>query len=164
MITHQPDATPTTDADEFRSTATVPPAPAAGAPDAQRSGAGTVRAQRLTLAAGWSLLAICVLHTFAFAVHPWWPAWFAGPMRTEQLPLDAAVQFWGLPGGFVVPGVLFALYVISTGRRGRRVPSYVGIVLGVWALCCLWIVGPSGFVLVLAPATLLIIASIRARR
>jgi uncharacterized protein YqgC (DUF456 family) len=37
-------------------------------------------------------------------------------------------------------------------------------VLALWALVCLWIVGPSGFVLLLVPATLLILAAARARR
>ncbi|WP_210415457.1 hypothetical protein [Agromyces laixinhei] len=122
------------------------------------------RADRLTVAAAISLLLISALHTAAFALHPWWGAWVAGPFRTEQLPLDAAVQFWGLPGGFVVPGVLLALLILRAGRNGRTVPVYVGAVLGVWALSCVWVVGPSGFLLLLVPAVLLLSASIRARR
>lgn len=119
---------------------------------------------RLTVAAAISLLVISVLHTAAFAFHPWWGAWLIGPFRTAQLPTDAAVQFWGLPGGFVVPGVLLAVLILETGRRGGAAPACIGVVLGVWALVCAWMAGPSGFVLFLVPTVLLLIASRRARR
>lgn len=122
------------------------------------------RTDRPTAAAAISLLVICGLHTVAFALHSWWGPWLAGPFRAGELPLDAVVQFWGLPGGFVVPGVLLALLILRAGRRGRTVPAYVGAVLGGWALLCVWMVGPSGFALVLIPAVLLLIASARARR
>ncbi|WP_102194279.1 DUF6463 family protein [Microbacterium aurantiacum] len=120
-------------------------------------------ADRLTVAAGVSLLLICVLHTAVFAVHPWWAAWLAGPFRTVQPPADASVQFWGLPGGFVVPGVLLALLILGAGRRGTAPPAYVGATLGFWALACIWMVGPSGFVFILVPAVLLLIARARSR-
>lgn len=122
------------------------------------------RAQRATVAAAIALLAISVLHTLAFAFHPWWGAWLRGPLRTEQLPMDAAVQFWGLPGGFVVPGVLLALFILRAGLRGETVPMHVGILLGAWALICVWMVGPSGFALILVPAVMLIVSRARALR
>ncbi|MFD5215611.1 DUF6463 family protein [Microbacterium sp. NPDC058345] len=126
--------------------------------------AGHAEPDRYTVAAAIALLVISVLHTAVFALHPWWGPWLAGPFRTAQPPLDATVQFWGLPGGFVVPGVLLALLLWRTGRRGETVPTYVGVVLGAWAILCVWIVGPSGFLLLLVPAGLLIAANIRARR
>ncbi|GAB3633276.1 hypothetical protein GCM10027421_26290 [Microbacterium shaanxiense] len=129
-----------------------------------RRGGVTARPDRLTVSAAIVLLVICVLHTVAFAVHPWWGAWMAGPFRTAQLPVDAAVQFWGLPGGFVVPGVLLALLILRTGRGGSTVPLYFAITLAAWALVCIWMVGPSGFVLLLIPAVLLLVASVRSRR
>jgi len=119
-------------------------------------------ASRLTLAAGWSLLAICVLHTLAFAWHPYWGDWLAGPFRDTTAIADESIQFWGLPGGFVVPGVLLALQILERGRQGLRLPAYVGGVLAVWATACLWVVGPSGFLFVLVPAGLLIAARLRA--
>jgi hypothetical protein len=122
------------------------------------------RPDRLTVSAAIALLVISALHTLVFALHPWWGQWLAGPFRTTQLPVDAAVQFWGLPGGFVVPGVLLALLILRVGRRGDTVPLYVALILGIWALVCIWIVGPSGFVLLLIPAVLLLIASLRSRR
>ncbi len=122
------------------------------------------RPDRLTISAAIALLTISALHTVVFALHPWWGPWMAGPFRTSQLPVDAAVQFWGLPGGFVVPGVLLALLILRAGRRGDTVPLYISLVLGIWALLCVWMVGPSGFVLLLIPATLLLIASLRSRR
>jgi len=121
-------------------------------------------ADALTVAAAVSLLIICVLHTVVFAIHPWWADWLAGPFRTGPMPAEAIIPFWGLPGGFVVPGVLLALLVLEAGRRGGTVPGYVGAVLGIWALLCLWMVGPSGFVLVLVPSALLLLARRRARR
>ncbi|GAA1725854.1 hypothetical protein [Brachybacterium phenoliresistens] len=121
-------------------------------------------ADALTVAAAVSLLIICILHTVVFAIHPWWGAWLAGPFRTGSMPAEAMVPFWGLPGGFVVPGVLFALLVLEVGRRGGTVPGYVGAVLGIWALLCIWMVGPSGFVMVLVPSALLLLARRRARR
>lgn len=122
------------------------------------------RPDRLTTAAGWSLLTIAALHTLVFAFHPYWDDWFAGPTRTGALPLEAVVQFWGLPGGFVVPGILLALLTVRLGRRGETLPAYAGWGLGLWAASCLWIVGPSGFLLVLVPSALLITAHARARR
>lgn len=121
-------------------------------------------ADRLTIAAGVSLLVICALHTALFAVHPWWGEWLAGPFRTTQPPVDASVQFWGLPGGFVVPGVLLALLILGAGRRGKTMPAYVGTTLVLWALACFWMVGPSGFVMVLVPAVLMIVARVKSRR
>ncbi|MDP3950143.1 hypothetical protein [Microbacterium sp.] len=129
----------------------------------RRDGA-PIRPDRLTVSAAIALLTISALHTVAFALHPWWGAWMAGPFRTAQLPVDAAVQFWGLPGGFVVPGVLLALLILRAGRRGDTVPLYIALTLGIWALVCIWMVGPSGFVLLLIPAVLLLIAARRARR
>jgi len=123
-----------------------------------------IRPYRLTVSAAIALLVISALHTVAFALHPWWGAWMAGPFRTTELPVDAAVQFWGLPGGFVVPGVLLALLILRAGRRGETVPLYVAMILGVWALVCIWMVGPSGFMLLLLPAALLSIATLRSRR
>ncbi|UNK69860.1 hypothetical protein [Microbacterium sp. H1-D42] len=123
-----------------------------------------VHADRLTVGAAVTLLVISVLHTAAFAFHQWWGPWLAGPLRTEQLPMEAVAQFWGLPGGFVVPGVLLALLILQTGRRGHTMPAYVGVILGAWALTCVWIVGPSGFLLLLVPAVLLLVARGRARR
>ena len=121
-------------------------------------------ADRLTVAAGVSLLVICVLHTAFFAAHPWWGDWLAGPFRITQPPIEASVQFWALPGGLVVPGVLLALLILGAGRRGKTMPAYVGATLGLWALACVWMVGPSGFVTVLVPAVLLVIARSRSRR
>ena len=119
------------------------------------------RPDRLTTAAGWSLLAICALHTLAFSLHPYWVDWLAGPLRTTEATLDEAAQFWGLPGGFVLPGILLAVLLIRLGRQGGRAPAAFGPVLGLWALACVWILGPSGFLLVLVPAALLVLARLK---
>lgn len=139
---------------------------AASVPSTQSTADVPVRApaDRFTVAAGISLLVICVLHTAFFAVHPWWGEWLAGPFRITQPPVEASVQFWALPGGLVVPGMLLALLILGAGQRGETVPAYVGTTLALWAFACFWMVGPSGFVMVLVPAVLLIIARGRSRR
>ena len=119
------------------------------------------RPARLSIVAGWATVAICLLHTAAFAVHPYWDDWLAGPLRTGAVTLAEAVQFWALPGGFVVPGSILGLLIVRLGRRGQRVPRYVGWVLAGWAAACLWMIGPSGFALVLVPAVLLIVDGLR---
>lgn len=116
------------------------------------------------MAAGWSLLAICVLHTVVFAPNPWWGEWLTGMFRSEPLPVEAMVVFWALPGSFVVPAGLLAAMIIGRGRRGWTAPAYVAPALVVWAALCIWIVGPSGFLTVVVPATLMVIAQLRARR
>lgn len=132
------------------------PQPATAATDTASSAAA---ASRPVLAAGWSLLAICALHTLAFSLHPYWDDWLAGPFRRTAPTADEAAQFWGLPGGMVVPGALLALMILRQARRGLGVPAWVGGVLGAWALGGLWVVGPSGFVLLLVPAVLLLVGA-----
>jgi len=122
------------------------------------------RPDRLTLAAGWSLLAVCALHTLAFSVHPYWADWLAGPLRTSVAGLDETAQFWGLPGGFVLPGILLSVLLLRLGWEGRCAPAAFGPVLGLWALGCVWILGPSGFLFVLVPAALLVLARRRHHR
>lgn len=116
------------------------------------------------MAAGWATIAICLLHTLAFAFHPYWGDWLAGPLRSSSVSIAEAAQFWGLPGGFVVPGTVLGLLIIRLGGRGQVLPAYVGWVLALWAAACLWMIGPSGFVFVLVPAVLPIIASLRRSR
>ncbi|MCH1881889.1 hypothetical protein [Agrococcus sp. ARC_14] len=122
------------------------------------------RTSRLTVAAGVALLVIMALHSAVFAPHEWWDAWLAGPFRAGQPPLEATVLFWALPGGFVVPGALLGLLLVREGRRGGTMPLWVPIVLGAWAIGCVWIVGPSGFLTLSVPVVLLLIAGARAAR
>ena len=149
-------------------TRTVPTAPRPAAPSDFSSipGAPEPRpASRgcdlLTVAAGWAMVATCLLHTLVFSIHPYWGDWLAGPLRGSSVSMAEAARFWGLPGGLVVPGAILGLLIIRQGGRGQRLPAYVGRVLALWAAACLWMIGPSGFVLVLVPAALLIIAGRR---
>lgn len=128
-----------------------------------RTGDPVRRADRLTVAAAVAMLLISALHTAVFAAHGWWDLWLAGPFRIQPMPIDSTLQFWALPGGFAIPTGLLALVVFETGRRGVTVPAYVGVTLAGWAIACVWIVGPSGFLLFAVPATLLMIASGRVR-
>jgi hypothetical protein len=142
-------------------TSTHPASPQTRQLDAEHE---RIQPNRLTVAAAISLLVITLLHTLVFSMHQWWMAWLAGPFRADQLPTDAVVYFWGLPGGFVVPGVLLALVLLKTGQSGNTAPTHVGVILGLWALVCVWMVGPSGFLLLLVPSLLLLIAARRSRR
>ncbi|WP_162802000.1 DUF6463 family protein [Ornithinimicrobium murale] len=114
------------------------------------------RADRLTAAAGWCTVAIAVLHTLVFAFNPHWGVWLEGMTRTAPLEGEAVTVFWALPGGFVVPLAMLGLLLVDAGRRGREVARHVGWVLLGWVLICFWIVGPSGFLLGLVPAALLL--------
>ncbi len=132
-----------------------------GRPGSPRPPEGGSRAGRLTVAAGLTLLVINLLHAAVFVAHPWWGMWLAGPFDGESFPPEVLARFWALPGGFVVPGMLLALLLLRAGRRGTTVPHYVGIGLGGWAIVCTWVVGPSGFLLLLVPAVLLLIDAVR---
>ncbi|SHI64448.1 hypothetical protein SAMN05421803_101816 [Nocardiopsis flavescens] len=120
--------------------------------------------KRLTVAAGWSTAAIGVLHTLVFLPHPYWSEWLGGGLRSGEGGDASLSVFWALPGGFVVPLVLLGLLVARLGRRGGRVPAYVGWGLGLWAAGCALLIGPSGFLLGLVPAGLLIAEDLAARR
>jgi hypothetical protein len=119
---------------------------------------------RLTVGAGWSMAAIGVLHTAVFLPHPYWGEWLTGGLRSGEGADESLSVFWALPGGFVVPLVLFGLLLARLGRRGERAPAYVGWVLAGWAAGCALLVGPSGFLLGLVPAGLLIAEDLLARR
>lgn len=110
------------------------------------------------------MTAIGVLHTIFFLPHPYWDEWLTGGLRSGRSGDDSLSVFWALPGGFVVPLILFGLLVAQLGRRGQRLPSYVGWVLGGWAAGCVLLIGPSGFLLGFIPAGLLIAEDVLARR
>lgn len=120
--------------------------------------------KRLTVAGGWSMVAIGILHTLVFLPHPYWGEWLAGGLRSGRGGDESLSVFWALPGSFVVPLVLLGLLTVRLGRRGERVPAYVGWGLGGWAAACALLIGPSGFLLGLIPAGLLVAEDLLARR
>ncbi|RKS07564.1 hypothetical protein DFP74_3239 [Nocardiopsis sp. Huas11] len=120
--------------------------------------------KRLTVGAGWTMATIGVLHTLVFLPHPYWSEWLAGGLRSGEGGDASLSVFWALPGSFVVPLVLTGLLVARLGRRGERAPAYVGWGLGGWAVGCVLLIGPSGFLLGLIPAGLLIAEDLLARR
>ncbi|SCL71189.1 hypothetical protein GA0070606_5643 [Micromonospora citrea] len=120
--------------------------------------------KRLTVAAGWSLATIGVLHAVVFLPHPHWDEWLSGGLRSGEGGDASLSVFWALPGSFVVPLVLLGLLVVRLGRRGERAPAYAGWALGGWAAGCALLIGPSGFLLGLVPAGLLIAEDLLARR
>ncbi|MER5333697.1 DUF6463 family protein [Micromonospora sp. NPDC002717] len=120
--------------------------------------------KKLTIGAGWSMAAIGVLHTVVFLPHPYWSEWLTGGLRSGEGGDASLSVFWALPGGFVVPLVLFGLLLARLGRRGECAPAYVGWTVAGWAAGCALLVGPSGFLLGLIPAGLLIAEDLLARR
>ncbi|MDO3703168.1 DUF6463 family protein [Micromonospora sp. C28SCA-DRY-2] len=120
--------------------------------------------QRLTVAAGWTLAGIGVLHAAVFLPHPYWEQWLTGGLRSGEGGDASLSVFWALPGSFVVPLVLLGLLLARLGRRGERAPAHVGWALGGWAAGCALLIGPSGFLLGFVPAGLLIAEDLLARR
>ncbi|TDE99176.1 hypothetical protein EXU48_01860 [Occultella glacieicola] len=105
-------------------------------------------------------MVIAAAHTAVFAGNPYWADWLGGAIRNGTADVGAIATFWALPGSFVPIAILFGLLTVRLGRRGERLPGYAGWVLLGWSLGCAYMVGPSGFLLVLVPAILLIVASL----
>ena len=118
----------------------------------------------MTRWAGWMMVGIGVLHTAVFVPHPHWASWLAGDLRTGAAGHDSVATFWALPGGFAVVLVVLGLLVVRFGRNGETVPGHVGYATGGWALLCVLLIGPSGFLLGLVPAALLIVVDLRERK
>ncbi|HLU29380.1 MAG TPA: hypothetical protein VKZ65_13135 [Glycomyces sp.] len=121
-------------------------------------------AARTTLLAGWSLMIIAALHTVVFFPQIPWGEWFGGGLRTDEPDMEWTALFWALPGGITVPGFLLGVFMVRFGRQGQRVGLGVALALAVWVLGCLWLVGPSGFMFILAPVGLLIAGAVLDRR
>ncbi|MBB4930182.1 hypothetical protein F4561_001002 [Lipingzhangella halophila] len=123
-----------------------------------------MRSTTLNRLAGWAMVAIGVVHTAVFLPHPYWADWLSGDLWAGGGAPEAVAVFWALPGSFVPVLVVLGLLVARAGRRGEALPGYTGWVLGAWALLCVLLIGPSGFLLGLVPAALLIAANLVARR
>ena len=121
----------------------------------------SITSHRPTVFAAWFLIGIAVLHSVATAVHPYWGEWLSGSLRGSSVDSMSLAFFWTFPGSFVVPLVLLGLVLVRMGRRGEPAPRYVGWMLGLWCVGCLALVGLSGFMFVLVPAAVLIIAGFR---
>lgn len=130
----------------------------------QRTGRATKTAARLTGLAGWSLIAIAALHTAVFVPQAPWGDWINGSLRTAEPDMESVAVFWALPGGVVVPGVLAGLLMIRLARRQERVGLGVALMLCAWNSACLWLVGPSGFMLFYVTIGLLVAAAVADRR
>lgn len=109
------------------------------------------------------MAAIALLHTLFFLPNPYWAGWFSGELWRREASAESVSVFWALPGSFVVALAVLGLLVARTGRRGDAVPAYVGWAIGLWCLGCAALVGPSGFLLGLVPAGLLIGADVARR-
>ncbi|WP_241484954.1 DUF6463 family protein [Nocardiopsis potens] len=120
-------------------------------------------AKRLTVGAGWSMVAIGALHTLFFLPHPYWAEWLSGGLWSGGGSDASYSVFWALPGGFTAVLVLFGLTVARLGRRGEALPAYTGWAIAAWAGGCVLLIGPSGFLTGFVPAGLLIAEDLRAR-
>jgi hypothetical protein len=121
-------------------------------------------AARLTAIAGWSVVAIAVLHTAVFVPASPWAAWFDGSLRSTEADPESVALFWALPGSFVVPVILLGLLMVRLGRQQQSVGLAFALTLMAWVSFCIWLVGPSGFMLVYVPAGLLVAASVLDRQ
>ncbi len=120
----------------------------------------TPAAARLTTLAGWSMVAIALLHTAVFIPQIPWGEWLDGGLRAAEPDMESVALFWALPGGIVVPALLLGMFIVRFGGEGRRVGLAVTAALTAWALGCLWLVGPSGFMFVLVTSGLLTAAAV----
>ncbi|MFC4335105.1 DUF6463 family protein [Salininema proteolyticum] len=123
-----------------------------------------MKKSKLTIAAGVSASLIAVVHTVVFTFHPYWSDWLSGGLRDGEADFESVAVFWALPGGFVVPLFLLGLLLVRMGRRGEPVPFYVPAGLAAWVAFCVYLLGPSGFLLALVPLTLLVLARVRTPR
>ncbi|WP_211228387.1 hypothetical protein [Glycomyces tenuis] len=121
-------------------------------------------AARLSSAAGWSAITIAALHIAVFVPQAPWSEWFDGALRTADADPESLSLFWALPGGIAVPGALMGLLMVRLGRQGQRVGLGYAAVLIAWPACCIWLIGPSGFIALLVPGGLLIAAAVVDRR
>ncbi|WP_198587264.1 DUF6463 family protein [Glycomyces xiaoerkulensis] len=121
-------------------------------------------AARLTIIAGWSLIVVAVLHTAVFVPQAPWRDWFSGSLRSVDPDAESVAVFWALPGGIVVPALLLGLLMIRLGRQHQRVGLGYALAILAWVSFCLWLVGPSGFLLLLVTVGLLVAAAAVDRR
>ncbi|GAB3992934.1 hypothetical protein GCM10029992_03290 [Glycomyces albus] len=110
------------------------------------------------------MVAIAALHTAAFAFQAPWSDWLGGSLRTADPDMESAALFWALPGGPAVPALLTGMLLIKLGRLRRRAGLGFVAVLVVWAAFCVWLIGPSGFLLTAVTSGLLVAAAVSDRR
>ncbi|CAM3238489.1 DUF6463 family protein [Stackebrandtia soli] len=120
------------------------------------------RSTRLTRWGGLTCVAIGLGHSvIGLAVagrH--WPGWITGDLWWgigSPGMLESKLAFWSVPGSFVVPLILLGLMAVGRAREGRALPGYVGWTMLTWAAFGAYIGFPTGFLLVLVPATLFIL-------
>ncbi len=118
----------------------------------------------MTIIAGWSLIVVAVLHTAVFVPQAPWRDWFSGSLRSVDPDAESVAVFWALPGGIVVPALLLGLLMIRLGRQHQRVGLGYALAILAWVSFCLWLVGPSGFLLLLVTVGLLVAAAAVDRR
>lgn len=120
---------------------------------------------RLYKIAGWGLFGICLLHLAFWSVATWrsWPGWISGKLWDVTNQSYEATKmhfhFWALPGSFMVPLLLLSLLMVRAAKHKDKLPTYIGWGLLAWVIACWLMLLPSGFVLGVIPAILLIAAN-----
>lgn len=99
---------------------------------------------RLTKTAGWITAAFGTVHlTVATLVNrrsTWSAAIGDGWWNTFQLDPSTAAEFersegfWFTAGSFGVPMIVLGCYIVSSANHQRRVPEWLGWVLGSWGV------------------------------
>ncbi|THV30008.1 hypothetical protein [Glycomyces paridis] len=121
-------------------------------------------AARLTVIAGWAVVAIGLLHIAAIAPSAAWADWFDGSLRVLGEDWESIATFWALPGGLAVPVILLGLLMIRFGRQRQAIGLWFPVALLAWVSFCVWLIGPSGFMLVSVPVVLLVVAAVLDRK
>lgn len=128
----------------------------------------TVAPRSITLAyiiAGSLLVAVGVLHLAVMAAHPYWSDWLQrGLWSAGTTPEPSFTGFWAMPGSFAIPLILLGYLVVRLAVKRLPLPSAIGWCLLIWTLSCVYLIGPSGFILILIPGVLLIVADLGSRR
>lgn len=125
--------------------------------------------------AGWSLIAMGVLHAVVFGLEaaPHFGHWADGglwsmehlqPFGEQSLELLASnAVFWATLGSAAGPLMILGALILRLSRVGVTVPSFVGWSLVLWALAASIVMQPSGFPLAILIGLALVLASARSR-
>ena len=122
----------------------------------------------MTLLAGRLLLVLGVLHMAVAMVLSWEqvPGWVRGDLRFAQAGPsmnESTGWFWMSLGSFAVPLLALGALIIACARRRQVVPASVGWGIGVWGLVSAAVLEPTPFLLLLVPATLIVLGARRPR-
>ncbi|MDG9714868.1 DUF6463 family protein [Streptomyces sp. DH10] len=121
----------------------------------------------LTRAAGWTAVAFGAVHIVVSPLDNrdvWSDIFDQGPWQTISLDvtpenLAYSEAFWVAPGSFGVPVLLLGAFVLSTARRGERVPAPFGWAMTAWGVVLAALLPASPAWVLLLVGVLLVLAA-----